>query len=87
MLRSPIDLRDLLDVAALHNAAGGILRRIQNDQSGSVVDERGQFVDIEREVALLAQVDGHGASANVVDHRLVDGKARIGIDDLISFIN
>ena len=81
------DFCDLLDVAAFEHSASGILRRIQNNQPGSIVDERSELVDFEREVAFFAQMDGHGAAANVVDHRLVNGKAGIGIDDFIALID
>ncbi len=87
MLRSPMSFGDLLDVAAFHDAARRVLRRVQDDQFGAVVDEPREFVDVEGEVALFAQLDGHRASADVVDHRLVDRKAGIGIDDFISLIN
>src|ERR1700756_3887364 len=78
---------DLFDVAALENSACGILRRIEDDQPSAVVDQRGEFVDVEREITLLAELDRDGASADVVNHRLVDGETGIGIDDLIPFIN
>ena len=79
--------RDLLDVAALENSARGILRRIQNDELRAVVDERRQFVYVEREVALLAQLDRHGAPADVMNHRFVNREAGIGIDDFVAFID
>ena len=41
-------LGHLLDVLARHDAAGRVLRRIENDELGAVGDQRGQFVDIER---------------------------------------
>src|SRR5205823_9486555 len=66
-------------------AAGGILRRIQNDQLRAVIDQPTQFVDIESEIQLLAQTDRDSFRANVIDHRLVDGKSRIRVDDFISF--
>ncbi len=47
----------------------------------------GQFVDVEGEIAFFFQVDGNRATADVVDHRLVDGEAGVGIDDFIPFIN
>src|ERR1039458_3800910 len=72
---------------ALHHAAGGVLRRIQNDQLGATGDESCELVDIEREIALLAQLDRHGLAAHVVDHRLINREARVGIDNFISFIN
>ncbi len=61
--------------------------RIQNNQFGAVVDKGGKFVDIEREVAVFAQMDGHGATTDVMNHGLVDGKTGIRVDDFISLIN
>src|SRR6266478_6752956 len=77
--------RDFLNVILREDAAGGILRRIQNDQLGAVIDQRAQFVDVEAEIQFLAQLDRHSFRANVIDHRLVDGKSRIRVDDFISF--
>jgi len=77
----------LLDIAALHHAAGGILRRIENDEFGAVGDEGREFAYVEREIVILAQLDGHGLAADVVDHRLINGEAGVGINDLIFFIN
>ena len=73
--------------SARHHAARRIMRRIQNDQLGAVGDEGREFVHIKREIALFAQVDGYGLAANVVDHRLINREAGIGIDNFISFIN
>ena len=81
------DFGHLLDVFARHDAARGVLRRIENNELGVIGDQRGQLIHVEREVAFLAQLDGYGLAAHVVDHRLVDGETRIGIDNLIAFID
>ena len=47
----------------------------------------GQFVDIEPEIALLAQRNRHRLGAEEVDHRFVNGEAGIGIDDLVAFFH
>src|ERR1700693_5032089 len=77
----------LLNISALQHAARGIMRRIENDQSGAVGNERRQFVYVERKIIALPQLNGDGLAADIVNHRLINGKARIGVDDLISFIN
>src|SRR4029077_4744249 len=37
------------------------------------------------EIQFLAQPDRHSFRANVIDHRLIDGKSWIRVDDFISF--
>src|ERR1019366_4690372 len=69
------------------HAAGRVLRRVQDDQPGAVVDQRGEFLDIKTKIALLAQRNGSRASADILDHRLVDGEAGIGIDNLVSLVD
>ena len=44
-------------------------------------------MDVEGEIAIFAQVDRDGLAADVVNHRLVNRKAGIGVDDLVSLIN
>src|SRR5438874_1723364 len=78
---------DLFDVALRQYAACGVLRRIQNDQLGSIADQVTEFVGIQSEVLLFAQANRHCAPANIIDHGLIDWKARVGIDDLVTFIN
>ena len=46
--------RDRLDVFFFQHAAGRVLRRIQDDQLGAIVDQPGEFIDIETEIHLLA---------------------------------
>ena len=78
---------DVVDVALAENAAGGVLRRVDDDQLGAIGDEGSQFFHVQAEIALLAQADRDRKAADVVDHRLVDGEARVGVDNLIAFIN
>src|SRR6266404_9929882 len=63
------------------------VRRIQDDEPGLVADQAGKLVDVEAEVFLLSQSNGHRATADVVDHGLINWKTRVGIDDLVAFIN
>ncbi len=46
-----------------------------------------QLVYIEGEIAFFLQMDRNGPAADVMDHRLVDREAGIGINYFISFIN
>src|SRR5207244_13569443 len=78
---------DGVDIVLCQYAAGRILRRIQNDQLGAVVDQPGEFVDIEPEIQFLAQLNRNSLGADIVDHRLINGESRIRVDDLIPFFN
>src|ERR1700687_3990337 len=69
------------------HAAGRVVRRVQDDQLGTVGDQRGQFFDIDGKVALLAQRNCDRASADIVDHGLIDGEAGIGVNDFIPCLN
>ncbi len=75
------------DVFLGEHAAGRVLRRVQDDQPGAVGDQRGEFFDVEAKIALLAQRNRNRAPADILDHRLVDGEAGIGIDDFVSLID
>src|SRR5882762_2759166 len=83
----PDNTGQLLNLFALHHAPGGIVRRIQNNQPGAAGNETCEFVYIDREIPLLAQVDWYRSATNIVNHRLINREAWVGINDLISFIN
>ncbi len=87
MLRSPMMRGDALDVAAREHAAGRILRRVQDDQLGAGRDQARHLVHIHGEIALFAQRNRHRRAACVANHRLVDGKAGIGIDHFVALID
>ena len=76
--------RDGINVFFLEYAASRVLRRIQNDQFRPIIDQSGEFIDVEPEIQLLSQPDRHSFRADVIDHRLVNRKPRIWIDDLIA---
>src|SRR5208282_145613 len=69
------------------SASGRVVRRVQDDQLGAVGNQRGQFFDIEGEVALFAEPNGNRLAERIIDHGLVDGEAGIGINDFISIFN
>src|SRR6266853_3001265 len=77
--------RDAVNVVLRQHAASRILRRIYYDQLRPIVDQPSEFADVESEIHFLAQLNRHRFRANVIDHRLVDGKSRIRVDDFISF--
>ncbi len=68
-------------------ASGGVVRRVQDDQLGAVGNQRGQFFDVEGKIALFAEPNGNGSAVQIVDHRLIDGEAGVGINDFISGFN
>ena len=78
---------NLLDLAPPEHSTRRILWRIEDDQLGALTDEPGQFVHIEREITVFTQLNRHRVATNVVNHGLVDGKAGIGIDDLIALVD
>ena len=45
------------------------------------------FVHGHGEGALFAQVNGNRRAAGVTDHRFVDGKARVGVKDLVALVD
>ena len=63
------------------------MRGIQDDQPRAIINHRGEFVHIEGEVTVFTKLDGYRPATDVVDHRLVNGKSGIGINDLISLID
>ena len=74
---------DVSNVLLRQHASGGILRRIQNNEFGAVVDQSGQLGDIDSEIQLLAQPDRHRFRADVADHRFINWKPRIRVNHLI----
>ena len=76
---------DVDNVLFLQDAAGRILRRIQNDELGPVIDQPGELVHVEPKIQLLAQPNRHRFRADVVNHRLVNRESGIGIDHLVPF--
>ena len=76
--------RDRVDVLFLQYAARGILRRIQDDELGALVDHCCELIDIEPEIQFLTQMDRHSFRPHVIDHRFVDRESGIRIDDLIA---
>ena len=78
------DLRDGVEVLAVEDAAGGILRRVEDQQARLRRDLRLELGRIEREPARLAQEDRHRHRAVGGDLRLVDRKAGHRVDHLVA---
>ena len=46
--------RDRLDIRLLQHTACRVLRRIQNDELGAIVDQTGELIDVEPEIQFVA---------------------------------
>ena len=80
-------LGDFENVFPGEHAAGRVVRRVQDDQLGAAGNQRGQFLDVHGEVALFAERKRNRASADIIDHGLVDGEAGIRVNNFVSLIN
>src|SRR5206468_7712496 len=72
------------EVGAFENAAGRILRRIEDQEPRVGRNVSFEFVRVEREIARLAQIDRHGQRTVGEYLRLVDGETRDRVDDFIT---
>src|SRR5439155_14106669 len=54
---------------------------------GAVTEQVRQFVHVQAEVFFFSQPNRERTPADVVDHGLVNRESRIGIDDLIAWLN
>ncbi len=79
-------LLQIAHVRGRHHRAGGIVRRIDDDQARAAGDETAQFAHVGPELALLAQRQRHRPRAHELDHGLINGKAGIGEDHLVARI-
>src|SRR5207247_10310705 len=60
-------LSDPIDIDLLQHATSWVLRRIQNDQFRSIIDQSDEFVDIELEIQLLSQPNRFRLRSDVID--------------------
>ena len=80
MLREP--RRELVDLTLRHRPAGRIGRGVENDEAGRRSDAREHRLGVEGVVLALQQRDRNRLRTAELDHRLVDGKAGVGVHDL-----
>ena len=59
------------------------MRRVENEQARPLVDLGEDLVHVEIEVGLFRERIGHRAPAHELNHRIVNRKARIGVENLI----
>src|SRR5437879_6105371 len=76
--------RDAIDLRAVQHPARRVRRRVDDDQLRARRDGPLEQLEVEAELARLAQRDRHRRRAHEVDDRLVDREARIRIDDLVA---
>ena len=69
-----------------NDAAGGILRRVENDQLGTICDQIAKLIDVQRETAALAQRDRHRLRALETNHRFENRKAGVGENGFVAFL-
>ena len=75
---------DDFEVRAPEDAAGGVLRRIEDDELGLRRDFCLEFVGVECEFARFLEIDRHRHRAVGHDLRLIDRKSRHRVDHLVA---
>ena len=73
-----------LEVFELEDAAGRVLGRVEDHQPGAFGYQRAKFIAVEAEAVLLAKRQRYRPGAGMGYHRLVGGKAGVGVDDLVA---
>ena len=73
---------ELVDFRFRRHAAGGIGRRVENEEPRLRRDEIERFLGGEGEIVFLADRHRDRPRAGELDHRAIDRKARIGIEDV-----
>src|SRR5204863_2492835 len=75
---------DALQLLPGQTATGRVMRVIEDEKLGARIQQPPQFIWIEREAALLVQVDRHRLGAIGEDLRLVNWEAGVGIDNFVA---
>ncbi len=78
------DRSDVFEITSGEDPAGGVLRRVENQQLGLGCDARFELGRVEREIPRLTQRQRHRHGAMRLDLRFVDREARLRIDHLIA---
>src|SRR5438034_7176977 len=76
--------RDALDLRAIEHAARRIRRRVDDDQLRARREALLEHVEVEAELARLAQRNRYRRGAHEIDHRFVDRKAGVRVDHLVA---
>src|SRR5437870_13756 len=78
------DFGNLLEIAFGQDSTCGIVWRIQDNQLRAGADKASKLVPIQGEVSFFLQANRHSASANIMNHGLINWKAGTRIDDLVA---
>ena len=78
------DFGNGVEILAVEDAAGRVVRRVENQQPGIRRDPRFEFRRVERESTGLAKVDWHRHGAVGVNLRFVDRKPGHRVDHLVA---
>src|SRR5438876_1936556 len=81
------DLRHPLDLRPREDAAGRVLRRVDDDQLRLPADPLLEEPEVEAEPRLLQERNRHRHPAHEVDDRFVDGKAGVRVDHLVAAVD
>src|SRR5207247_1353777 len=76
--------RDAVDLRAIEHAAGRVRRRVDDDQLRARREALLEHVEVEAELARLAQRNRYRRGAHEIDHRFVDRKAGVRVDHLVA---
>src|SRR5450631_2758760 len=79
------DLGDVPYLIFVDYSARRILRRIEDNHFSAVINQSRQFVNIESKVPFFLKPDWYRPPAGITNHRLVNGKPWIRIDDFVAF--
>ena len=79
--------RDVMNLPPVQNAAGRILRRIQNNQLGLIGNQRRQLVHIQAEIPVFSQTNRYCSPVQITNHGFINREPRVRVNDFISRIN
>ena len=78
---------DLRERFLAEHRAGGIVRRIEDQHLGAVVDVRGDFGDVRLKLIFLFEEERNGGAAQSACERRINGEARIGVEHFVTRFN
>jgi len=79
--------RDSVQIVGTEHSAGGVLGRIDDQHFRLVICQSAEVLDVEGKILLLGQLQRDRLALQEIDHRFIDGKTRIGIDDFVAGID
>ena len=70
--------------ALVKDRAGGIVGRIENENAGLVRNFGSDLREVGLKIIFLDEREGHGCCSETAGERWIDGKPRIGIENLVA---